>query len=294
MNLKIILFVLILVIIPISNAYPTVDYVIGEENKSTPTPTSTIPSTPTNTESNIIIIIDASGSTGERSPSPISLIGANALFIIRNTGCSRVGIVEFGGQIKKTNLLPLCEEENKNVLENFLKTIVPNRNIPVINDLDKGLLSAEELLNSVNGTKEMIVLSDGLINPRVLSQTKNTIIDLKRKDIRMQFIQVLLPEQARIPNDNYDILAKTASTDVVLLYADERMTFLEPTPTTTPISTVSPKSTFYPIPTITVNALQLEQEVKELKERLNKVEENQQKSRKSWFESLIDWIKSIF
>ena len=117
MDLKIILFVLILVIIPISNAYPTVDYVIGEENKSTPTPTltlnptSTIPST--NTESNVVIVIDASGSTGKGSPSPISLIQANAIYAIQNVSSDTfIAVVAFGGSTVHTDLIPINNEAN--------------------------------------------------------------------------------------------------------------------------------------------------------------------------------------
>ncbi|KPQ43472.1 MAG: hypothetical protein MPEBLZ_01981 [Candidatus Methanoperedens nitroreducens] len=45
---------------------------------------------------NVIILIDSSGSTGIGSPSPISLIDANAISIIRGIGQdSRVGVVAF-------------------------------------------------------------------------------------------------------------------------------------------------------------------------------------------------------
>ncbi len=67
------------------------------------------------------------------------------------------------------------------------------------------------------------------------------------------------------------------------------------TPTSTPtLTSPTPKPT--PAPTSTS---QLEQEVKELKERLNKTEEkqSQQESRISWLESainsILDWLKSI-
>lgn len=72
-----------------------------------------------------------------------------------------------------------------------------------------------------------------------------------------------------------------------------------PTPTFTPTvtPTVTPTPTVSPSPIATAN---LEQEVKELKERLNKTEEkqNQQKNKIFWLESainsILEWLKSIF
>ncbi len=82
-----------------------------------------------------------------------------------------------------------------------------------------------------------------------------------------------------------------------------------PTPTPTPTATLTPSVTPTITPTSTPTLTpsvtptptsQLEQEVKELKERLNKTEEkqSQQESRISWLESainsMLDWIKSFF
>ncbi len=80
-----------------------------------------------------------------------------------------------------------------------------------------------------------------------------------------------------------------------------------PTPTITITSTSTPTPSPTPTPTITqittptpTSTSPLEQEVKELKERLNKTEEkqSQQESRISWLESTINsflnWLKSIF
>lgn len=79
------------------------------------------------------------------------------------------------------------------------------------------------------------------------------------------------------------------------------------TPTITPTSTPTVNPSVIPTPTITqittptpTSTSALEQEVKELKERLNKTEEkqSQQESRISWLESMVDsitgWLKSIF
>ena len=198
---------------------------------------------------NLVILIDSSGSTGIGSPSAISLIDANAISIIRSIGRdSRVGIVAFSGLTRETGILPMSSDANKAELEDFIVGIGPKGGDNPT-DLNKGLLAAEESLNSVTGTKEILIISDGLIHPDGLSQTKNTVVDLKNKGIKIQFIQILLPEMSRMPNDNYDALAKIAGNDVILLFPDERAnTIIEAGPSTTPTPTPTPEITYeYPL-----------------------------------------------
>lgn len=200
---------------------------------------------------NVIILIDSSGSTGIGSPSPISLIDANAISIIRGIGQdSRVGVVAFSGVTKETGILPMSSEANKAELESFIREIGPGtRGGENPTDLDKGLHAADELLNSVTGTKEIIVISDGLIDPKGLTETKNTVLDLTAKETKIQFIQILLPANAKMPNTNYDILAKAASTNVILLYPDERAsTLIGEGPSATPTPAETPSVTYeYPL-----------------------------------------------
>jgi hypothetical protein len=206
---------------------------------------------------NLVILIDSSGSTGIGSPSPISLIDANSISIIRGIGQdSRVGVVAFSGVTTETGILPMSSESNKAELESFIREIGPGpKGGENPTDLDKGLHAADELLNSVTGTKEIIVISDGLIDPKGLIQTKNTVLDLTTKETKIQFIQVLLPINAKMPNDEYAILAKAAGTDVILLYPDERAsTILETGPSTTPTPTATPEITYeYPLAAIDTN-----------------------------------------
>jgi uncharacterized membrane protein len=206
---------------------------------------------------NVVILIDSSGSTGIGSPSPISLIDANAISIIRGIGQdSRVGVVAFSGITTETVILPMSSEANKAELESFIREIGPGQKggeNPT--DLDKGLHAADELLNSVTGTKEIIVISDGLIDPKGLTQTKNTVLDLTTKETKIQFIQILLPDNAKVPNDNYDILAKAAGTNVILLYPDERAsTLIGEGPSATPTPAETPSVTYeYPLTTLDTN-----------------------------------------
>ena len=97
---------------------------------------------------NIVILIDSSGSTGIGSPSPISLIDANAISIIRGIGRdSRVGVVAFSGVTSQTAILPLSSEANKLELENFVREIGPQSGAENPTDLDKGLHAADKLLD---------------------------------------------------------------------------------------------------------------------------------------------------
>jgi len=254
------------------------------------------------TESNIVIIIDASGSVALEDPttglSYINLIKANAFNIIQNLrGNISVGIVSFGESIKRTNLLLMDSEENKVELKNFISYIDPKKNVPPNANLDKGLLAAEELMREKNSTKNIIVLSDGIISPpEVFDAIKKTIIDLKNKGIKMQFVQILTSYGViKDPHAHYNELAIAADGHAIVLNPDERMNLIESI-SITPKVTITPSSTVRISPIITANTSKLEQEVEDLKERLNKVEEEQNRKevRKTWLESIISWFKSIF
>ena len=210
---------------------------------------------------NVLILIDSSGSTALSSStgtqSRISLIDANAISIVRSISPdSRVGVMAFSGITRETSILPMSSEANKAQLEDFIRDIGPKggeSENPT--DLDKGFREAARVLNSVSGTKEIIVISDGLIDPVAHAQTKNTVLELKREDIKIQFVQILFSENARIPNDIYDDLAKAANTQVILLYPDERVgTLIEEGPSATPAPVETPQVTNqYPLTAIDTN-----------------------------------------
>lgn len=204
---------------------------------------------------NIVILIDSSGSTGIGAPSPISLIDANAINIIRNIGKdSRVGVVAFSGVTRQTGFLQMNSESNRQELESFVEEIGPKGGDNPT-DLDKGLQTADDLLSTVSGTKEIIIISDGLIHPDGMTETRNTVINLKNKDEKIHFVQILPPDAYRAPNDNYDRLASAAGTEVILLFPDERAsTLVGETPDTTPEPAETPSMTYeYPLAVIDKN-----------------------------------------
>ncbi|MFA4934736.1 MAG: vWA domain-containing protein [Candidatus Methanoperedens sp.] len=210
----------------------------------TPTPTSIITSTPTPTvptstatplpspiESSIVLVIDASGSTAGEDPTKgfsfIGLIDANALNLVQKIGRkNHVGVVSFGGTTKKTDILSLCSETNRAQLEKFIRDTGPSGGDNPT-DLDKGLRAADELLNSVNGTKKIIVLSDGMMPREGFDQIKKIVVDLKNKDIKIHFLQVRLSfEPTKEPNRLYNELAQISGGQAMVLNPDERINVL--------------------------------------------------------------------
>ncbi len=292
LNLKIVfIFILLLTFVSVSNA---------ESQQQTDNITYS------SVERNLVIVIDASGSTAlgdaKTGITFIGLIDANAINIIQNVASdTRVDVVAFSGITAQTDMLSMNSEANRAKLESFVKEIGPKGGENPT-DLGLGLGAAEKLLNSASCTKEIIIISDGQIHPDGFDQEKNTVIDLKNKGIKMQFVQVLTsPEPLKEPYKLYGDLATVVDGKAIVLNPDERIpksvfeseepcsTYIA-TPTITPTVTTTQMIAPTPIPTP-----QLEQEVKELKERLNKVEEKQNQS---WLESsvnsIIGWFKSIF
>jgi uncharacterized membrane protein len=191
---------------------------------------------------NIVILIDSSGSTSLGTPPVNSYIDANALYIVQNiAGDTNVAVVAFGGAIAKTGLLSMSSPANKETLNALIRQITPSGGENPT-DIDNGLRNAETLLDSVSGTKEIIVLSDGLIQPDGLAQIKNTVSDLKNKGYTMHFVQMLTLTEAKVANDNYNQLAMASDTQVLLLSPGDSVgAIIGPPPSTTPTPTSTPE-----------------------------------------------------
>lgn len=208
---------------------------------------------------NLIVLIDTSGSTALGDATTgltfIGLIDANAINIIQNVASdTRVGVVAFSGVTAQTDILPMGSEANRQKLISFVKEIGPKGGENPT-DLDKGLRAAEKLLDSVSGSKEIIVISDGQIHPDGFNQEKNTAIDLKNKGIKMQFVQVLTsPETLKEPYKLYNDLAQAADGQAIVLNPDERATTLieqGPSGTPAPTLTATPEVSYeYPLSTV--------------------------------------------
>ncbi|MCE8422887.1 MAG: VWA domain-containing protein [Candidatus Methanoperedens sp.] len=195
---------------------------------------------------NLVVIMDASGSTAGEDPTTklsfIGLIDANAMNIVQNVARdTSLGVVAFGGTTAQTDLLKMGNDANKDVLNQFINDIGPKGGDNPT-DLDNGLRAAEKMLNSVSGTKEVIVLSDGMMPPDGFSQIEQTVKELVNADIKIHFVQILLSYQAiKEPNKLYDDLAKAANGEAIVLNPDERAsTLIENKPGESPAPTPAP------------------------------------------------------
>ncbi len=209
---------------------------------------------------NLVIVMDASGSTSGEDPTTkisfIGLIDANALNIVHNVARdSSVGIVAFGGVTVKTNMLSMGSDANRAELDNFIREIGPKGGDNPT-DLENGLRAAEEMLNSVSGTKEIIVFSDGMMPIEGIETIKKTAVDLKNKNIRMQFVQIRLSyETDKTPNELYNEIALAAGEPkAIVLNPDERASTLiieEPGASPMPTPAETPEITYeYPLAAI--------------------------------------------
>ncbi|MCZ7402640.1 MAG: VWA domain-containing protein [Candidatus Methanoperedens sp.] len=207
---------------------------------------------------NIVILIDSSGSTRIGSPNSYnSLINLMATNIVNKIGSdTSVGVVAFSGITEQTAILRMSSETNKAELKNFINMIAPGQGENPT-DLDSGLRASEKLLNSISGTKQIIIISDGGVKYESLIQTKNTVIEMKSEGINFNFVQIILTQAARMSDPNYDILAKAAGVDVDIRYPDELgiSVITEPSATPTPPTpTATPEITYqYPLIAIDSN-----------------------------------------
>lgn len=212
---------------------------------------------------NLVIVMDASGSTsGSDAGTNLSFIGlidANAINLVDKVARdSTVGVVAFGGVTAKTNMLSMGSDSNRVELKTFINDIGPKGGDNPT-DLENGLREAEKMLNSVTGTKEVIVFSDGMMPPEGVEAIKKTAIDLKNSNIRMQFVQIRLAyETEKTPNRLYnDIAIAAGEPTAVVLNPDERASTLiieEPGATPGPTPEPTPETIYeYPLAALDSN-----------------------------------------
>lgn len=209
-------------------------------------------------KNNIVILIDSSESTKNidsiNGSSINNYIAGNAISLIRGLGrCTSAGVVTFGAETRTTDMLSMSNDTNKKQLETFIKEYGKPKPGPTL--LNEGLKAAEDILNSVTGTKEILIISDGLIDPDSIYTIKNTVLSLKNNNTNIQFIQVIDYDNAKMPTDNYERLAKAAGTKVILLYPDERVSIISPLGNASNANEpcISPTPTITSSPTTTIN-----------------------------------------
>lgn len=160
----------------------------------------------------------------------ITVIKDNAIDIIQNLGDnSNAGVVVFGGITVKKDIMPVSSETYKAELEDFIRKIDPTGDGPT--NLNDGLIAADELLDIANGTKEIIILSDGLLPPDSMGLIKNKILYLRNKNIKIYLVQVFMVYDIKAVDPLYNELAKSLNEQVIALNPNERASiFIEPEP----------------------------------------------------------------
>ncbi len=179
---------------------------------------------------NIVLTLDYSASTafGDATTGINfgDLISTNAIKIIREISSdSNVAIVIFGQteETKQTSLLSMGSQGNRMILEGFVRNV----SFKVGTDITKpdiGLYASDKILDSASGTKEIIVISDGMIDPERMPDIRKAISDLMAKNIKMYFAQILTSYEAKkTPLKTYGEMAQAAGGEVIVLNPNERV-----------------------------------------------------------------------
>ncbi len=196
---------------------------------------------------NLVIAVDYSLSSSNTDPTTgvsfMSLISANAIKIIREISTdSNVAVLAFGEEeTKQTGLVSMNSMSNRGALEQFVRDLILKAGFKTT-ALDIGLYASDKLLETATGTKEIIVISDGMMDPTRMGLIKQAISDLTAKNIKIYFVQVIMSyENIKTPHKLYNELAQAAGGEVVVLNPDERATVIlkqdekeTPLPETTP------------------------------------------------------------
>lgn len=164
---------------------------------------------------NLVLVVDSSGSTAINNIA--GLIHKASTDIINDITYDNIGIVSFGGTIETKEISDKYELED---LTDFINNLDPNAG--GITDLNQGLIYAERFLSSVNGNKEIIVISDGYLY-QDNENVKKVAIKLKNQGVNITYVQILTDFNANIPNSFYENLANSSSSTLIVLKPAERI-----------------------------------------------------------------------
>lgn len=196
---------------------------------------------------NLVIAVDYSLSSTFDDPTTgysfMSYISKNAISIIRDISTdSNVAVLAFGEEeTKQTGLISMSSQTNRANLEQFIRNLMLKAGYETT-ALDIGLYASGKLLDTATGTKEIIVISDGMMDPTRMGLIKQAISDLTNKNIKISFVQVLMSNQnIKTPHKLYNELAQAAGGEVLVIDPDYKGSPVSkpdekepPTPETTP------------------------------------------------------------
>ena len=144
-------------------------------------------------EDNLVILLDYSGSTISLRPS----IQANAIYSIQKIeDYSNVSVVVYGGYIKNSNVYSAEPQENRTILEGFVRNITGKEGDAARDNISDGFIEARKILYNSTGTKQIVLISDGNVDGKTNGKMDNILLielvkDLKKNNVTINLYQVL-------------------------------------------------------------------------------------------------------
>jgi hypothetical protein len=102
----------------------------------------------------------------------------------------RVGMVAFGGKAYEVSgLTYLGNDAARESLKETIMTIEPKGELTTT--LDQGLAMAEEMLSNSVGSKDVIIISDGIINMEIYNNSLSVADRMNNADVEFHFIHLI-------------------------------------------------------------------------------------------------------
>ncbi len=200
----------------------------------------------TTLEDNLVILLDYSGSTVSFRP----YIQLNAIYSIQNIeDYSNISVVIYGGYIKNSKVHSADTQENKTILEEFVRNINGKEGDAARDNIFDGFDKAGKILYNSTGTKQIVLISDGNLDGKTNGILNNDALielvkQLKKNNVTINLFQVsttrLNPTlKTTSVTELYKDFSDKLNNEVVVLNPDERIRFFKPKSHTTIVSVSS-------------------------------------------------------
>ena len=191
----------------------------------------------TTLEDNLVILMDYSGSTSSFR----QYIQSNAIYSIQNMEAgSNVSIVVYGGYIKNSNVYSTDTQDNRTILEGFVRNIIYKEGDAAKDNISDGFIEARKILYNSTGSKQMALISDGNVDGKTKGKIDNVLLiellkDLKKNNVTINLYQVIDTDISQILKtkwirEPYRDLSDIINTKVVVLNKSERIRFFKHKP----------------------------------------------------------------
>jgi uncharacterized membrane protein len=211
---------------------------------------------------NVVLVLDSSGSTAIAMSqviggTPVSgnaeIMAIAKNIVLKSKQDASIGIVAFGASTTATIPLTKMNPVNKQTMSDKIEFAPGSENVGT--NLDMGLSSAFDMLRSITGSKEVIVISDGQIES-IYGKSLSIGLEMKNAGINFNFIQVNANVEADT-NPKYKDLATNLNAELISAPTSYRPSPLEESSTAQPSTaqpTPAPTPTYdYPLAAIDTN-----------------------------------------